>query len=215
MQLWLRQKLSLFFSVFPLKDAPYTAAYEELEVFAALHHYLEVAAGMAILPSLKILIPEFIKYAAGRLAYYYPPLLPTEMIVEKTKTGEIQKDLWIPLQDIHDGWEKSGEVGQEVYGAGLAFGIIPRQYFKVANWGGIVFINYPISNFRVGKDSVTFRLEGSDLLRAQMRLLGFSREVLTKISVEQKVKSSYKRVHSSRTGFYELAGAGMVRITRK
>lgn len=204
-----------FFSVFPLKDAPYTAAYEELEVFAALHHYLEVAAGMAILPSLKILIPEFIKYAAGRLAYYYPPLLPTEMIVEKTKTGEIQKDLWIPLEDIHDGWEKSGEVGQEVYGAGLAFGIIPRQYFKVGNWGGIVFINYPILNFRAGKDSVTFRLEGSDLLRAQMRLLGFSREVLTKISVEQKVKSSYKPVHSSRIGFYELAGAGMVRITRK
>ncbi|HMK07233.1 MAG TPA: hypothetical protein VK476_06865, partial [Flavobacterium sp.] len=29
-----------FFGVFPLNDAPYTAAYEELEVYAALHHYL-------------------------------------------------------------------------------------------------------------------------------------------------------------------------------
>ncbi|WP_333864044.1 hypothetical protein [Sphingobacterium sp.] len=201
-----------FFSVFPLKDAPYTAAYEELEVFAALHHYLEAAAGIAILPSLNILIPEFIKYATGRLAYYYPPLLPEEMIAEKTKTGEIQKDLWVPLEDIHDGWEKSGEVGQEVYGAGLAFGIIPRQYFKVGNLGGTVFINYPISNFRVGKNSITFRLEGSTLLRAQMSLLGFSKEIITKINVEQKVKSSYQSVRALRNGFYELAGAGIVRI---
>ena len=201
-----------FFSVFPLKDAPYTAAYEELEVFAALHHYLEAAAGIAILPSLKILIPEFIKYATGRLAYYYPPLLPEDMIAENTKTGEIQKDLWVPLEDIHDGWEKSGEVGQEVYGAGLAFGTIPRQYFKVENLGGIVFINYPISNFRIGKNSVTFRLEGSRLLRAQMTLLGFSKEILTKIHVEQKVNSSYNPVNELSIGLYELTGAGVVRI---
>ncbi|WP_312336738.1 hypothetical protein [Sphingobacterium sp.] len=201
-----------FFSVFPLKDAPYTAAYEELEVFAALHHYLEAAAGIAILPSLNILIPEFIKYATGRLAYYYPPLLPEEMIAQKTKTGEIQKDLWVPLEDIHDGWEKSGEVGQEVYGAGLAFGIIPRQYFKVGNLGGTVFINYPISNFRVGKNSITFRLEGSALLRAQMRLLDFSKEILTKIRVQQKVNSSYKPVNELSIGLYELIGDGIVRI---
>jgi len=202
-----------FFSIFPLKDAPYTAAYEELEVFAALHHYLEAAAGIAILPSLKILIHEFIKYAVGRLAYYYPPLLPTEMIAEKTKMGEIQKDLWVPLEDIHDGWEKSGEVGQEVYGAGLAFGIIPRQYFKMANLGGTVFVNYPISNFRIGKNSVTFRLEGSPLLKAQIRLLDFSKDIMTKISVEQKVKSSYQFVNELSTGLYELTGAGIVRIT--
>ncbi|WP_286736302.1 MULTISPECIES: hypothetical protein [Sphingobacterium] len=202
-----------FFSVFPLKDAPYAAAYEELEVFAALHHYLEAAADIEILPSLRILIPEFIKYATGRLAYYYPPLLPQEMIAEETKTGEVQKDLWIPLEDIHDGWEKSGEVGQEVYGAGLPFGIITRQYFKIDNLGGTVFINYPISNVRIGKNSVTFRLEGSALLRAHMRLLGFSKDNLKKIHIEQKVKSSYQSVLALGNGFYELVGAGRVRIS--
>ncbi len=202
-----------FFSVFPLKDAPYAAAYEELEVFAALHHYLEAAADIEILPSLRILIPEFIKYATGRLAYYYPPLLSQEMIAKETRTGEVQKDLWIPLEDIHDGWEKSGEVGQEVYGAGLAFGIIPRQYFKIDNLGGTVFINYPISNVRIGKNSVTFRLEGSALLRAHMRLLGFSKDNLKKIHVEQKVKSSYQSVRALGNGFYELVGAGRVRIS--
>ncbi|WP_411973651.1 hypothetical protein ACLCDV_10795 [Sphingobacterium sp. Lzh-3] len=217
-QLWDRnygygKNFPYFFSVFPLKDAPYAAAYEELEVFAALHHYLEAAADIEILPSLRILIPEFIKYATGRLAYYYPPLLSQEMIAKETRTGEVQKDLWIPLEDIYDGWEKSGEVGQEVYGAGLAFGIIPRQYFKIDNLGGTVFINYPISNVRIGKNSVTFRLEGSALLRAHMRLLGFSKDNLKKIHVEQKVKSSYQSVRALGNGFYELVGAGRVRIS--
>ena len=216
-QLWDRnygygKNFPYFFSVFPLKDAPYAAAYEELEVFAALHHYLEAAADIEILPSLRIFIPEFIKYATGRLAYYYPPLLSQEMIAKETRTGEVQKYLWIPLEDIHDGWEKSGEVGQEVYGAGLAFGIIPRQYFKIDNLGGTVFINYPISNVRI-KNSVTFRLEGSALLRAHMRLLGFSKDNLKKIHVEQKVKSSYQSARALGNGFYELVGAGRVRIS--
>jgi hypothetical protein len=202
-----------FFSVFPLTDAPYTAAYEELEVFAALHHYLEVAKDVKILPSLKILIPEFIKYAVGRLAYYYPPLLPSEMIAAKTKTGEVQQDLWIPLEDIHDGWEKSGEVGQEVYGAGLAFGIVPRQYFKLADLGGTLFINYPISNFRVNKNSITFQLEGSNMLSAEMRLVGLSKKTLSKVKVEQKIKSTYHHVNEQINGLYKLNGAGRIRIT--
>lgn len=201
-----------FFSVFPLNDAPYTAAYEEMEVFAALHHYLEVSAGIDILPSLKILIPEFIKYAVGRLAYYYPPLLPAEMISDKTKTGEVQKDLWVPLEDIHDGWEKSGEVGQEVYGAGIAFTIVPKQYFKLDILNGIMFINYPIANFRRLKNSITFHLEGSDSLKAQLKLLGLSKEILSKIKVEQKVKSTYKYVENLEDGVYELTGKGIVRI---
>lgn len=202
-----------FFAVFPLNDAPYTAAYEELEVFAALHHYLEVAKGMAILPSLKVLLPEFIKYAIGRLAYYYPPLLPDEMIADESKTGEIKKDLWVPLEDIHDGWEKSGSVGQEVYGAGLAFGIIPRQYFTIPELGAIVFVNYPITGFRVGKTSATFRLEGNSLLKAEMQLLMLSQTVLSTIKVKQKIKSTYREIKAINLGHFELDAAGMIKIS--
>lgn len=202
-----------FFAVFPLNDAPYTAAYEELEVFAALHHYLEVAKDIAILPSLKVLLPEFIKYAIGRLAYYYPPLLPDEMIADEIKTGEIKKDLWVPLEDIHDGWEKSGSVGQEVYGAGLAFGIIPRQYFTIPELGAIVFVNYPITGFRVGKNSATFHIEGSYLLKAEMQLLMLSQTVLSTIKVKQKNKSTYREIKAISLGHFELDAAGMIKIS--
>ncbi|RZL14937.1 MAG: hypothetical protein EOO89_15355, partial [Pedobacter sp.] len=51
-----------FFSLYPLNDAPYTAVYEEQEVFCALHDYLKHAQGVEILPSVRLLIAEFIRY---------------------------------------------------------------------------------------------------------------------------------------------------------
>ena len=165
------------------------------------------------MPSLKVLLPEFIKYAIGRLAYYYPPLLPDEMIADEIKTGEIKKDLWVPLEDIHDGWEKSGSVGQEVYGAGLAFGIIPRQYFTIPELGAIVFVNYPITGFRVGKNSATFHIEGSYLLKAEMQLLMLSQTVLSTIKVKQKNKSTYREIKAISLGHFELDAAGMIKIS--
>lgn len=201
-----------FFAVFPLNDAPYTAAYEELEVYAALHYYLKVAKGIEIPASLKILIPEFIKYATSRLAFYYPSELPEEMIAEEIKTGEIQQDLWIPLEDIHDGWEKSGEVGQEVYGAGLAFGILPRQYFRIEKLGALVFVDYPITNLRIGKNSITFHVEGHSQLKARMKLIGFPKAVLSKIKVEQKDKAAYQQLKAISTNTFELTGGRIVRI---
>lgn len=202
-----------FFAIYPLNDAPYTAAYEELEVFAALHHYLEAARGIEILPSLKILLPEFIKYATSRLAFYYPSMLPDEMIAGDIKTGEVQKDLWIPLEDIHDGWEKSGEVGQEVYGAGLAFGVIPRHFYRIEALKGTIFINYPATNFRLGKNSATFHLEGSPLLMAEMVLSGMPKAVLSKLGVEQKDRARYRPIKGSSSGIFKLAGKCTVRIT--
>ncbi|MGJ1411460.1 hypothetical protein ACR78Z_17485 [Sphingobacterium thalpophilum] len=200
-----------FFSVFPLNDAPYTAAYEELEVFAALHHYLEVTKDMEIPASLKVLIPEFIKYALGRLAYYYPALLPKEMIAEKAKTGEVQKDLWIPLEDIHDGWEKSGEVGQEVYGAGLAFGIIPRQYIRTKNSDLILFVDYPVSTIRNGKNTITFRIEGDPRLTSNIKVIQLSARKRN-LQVEQKTASSYQKVKATSPGEFIVKGSGTIRI---
>lgn len=202
-----------FFSVFPLNDAPYTAAYEEFEVYAALHHYMEVTDGIDILPSLKVLIPEFIKYAVSRLAFYYPPLLPPEMIAEEIKTGEVQKDLWVPLEDIHDGWEKSGEVGQEVYGAGISFGIVPRQYFMLKEFNATGFIDYPAVNFRFGKSSITFRLIGDPKFKASMKLFGLSKAEISIIKVEVKNKSKYDEIKVQDSNEFKFPGNSSIRIS--
>jgi hypothetical protein len=204
-----------FFSVFPLNDAPYTAAYEELEVYTALHHYLVMSDGIEILPALKILIPEFLKYAVGRLPFYYPSMLPQEMLVEDPKTGEIKKDLWIPLEDIHDGWEKSGEVGQEVYGAGFPFGVIPRQYFRLNANDVMGFIDYPAINLRSAKKQTTFHIVGIKDLKAKLVLTGPSKAALSKIKVEYKEKTSYRAVGPTgkSSNEYELPADTMVRIS--
>ncbi|KQR71189.1 hypothetical protein [Pedobacter sp. Leaf176] len=160
-----------FFGVFPLKDAPYTAAYEEQEVYSALHDYINEAEDIEILPSLRLLIAEFIRHMVGRVAYYYPPMLKSDMIADEIKTGEIDPKLWIALEDLHDGWEQSGEVGQEVYGAGIAFGIIPQQYYKIKNESFILFCDYPISNFQKRGKSASFITGGDERLSCRLMIL--------------------------------------------
>lgn len=161
-----------FFAVFPLNNAPYTAPYEEQEVYASLTEYLRDAEGIDILPSVRLLIAEFIRYTITRICYYYPPLLPKEMLSQEAKTGEIDPHLWIPLEDIHDGWEQSGEVGQEVYGAGIAFGIVPRQYFKVPGEDFMIYVDYPVFKFKVSKqNSLTLTIGGDNRLNCTFLIL--------------------------------------------
>lgn len=163
-----------FFAVFPLKDAPYTAAYEEQEVFAAFHEFLQEAEGVEeVLPSATLLLAECLRNIINRAAYYYPPMLPRDAIAQKkdVKTGEIDPNLWIALEDLQDGWNKSGQVGQEVYGAGVAFGIVPRQYHKVPEGGFMVFADYPAGNFRRMKNSLTFHLKGDSAMQCRIAVV--------------------------------------------
>ncbi len=173
-----------FFALFPLNDAPYTAAYEEQEVFAAMHNFLLYSNDLEILPSVNLLISEFLRYVVNRAPYYYPPNLPKEVLSEKVKTGQVDHKLWIAIEDIHDGWEQSGAVGQEVYGAGVAFGIIPRHFYKVPNENFMVFLDYPTARFKYSKTgSVSFDVKGDERLTCRMLILGRNKKKLPKISV--------------------------------
>ncbi|MXV16977.1 hypothetical protein [Hufsiella ginkgonis] len=157
-----------FFGVFPLNDAPYTAAYEEQEIFAALHDYLIQAQTVDLRPSVKLLLAEFIRFLVQRAMFYYPPNLPAEMLSEEVKMGEVDKNLWIALEDIYDGWEKSGQVGQEVYGAGVAFGIVPRHYHQVKDQQVLIYCDYPVSGFRSKGRKATFTTGGDRRLSCRM-----------------------------------------------
>jgi hypothetical protein len=198
-----------FFSIFPLNDAPYTAAYEELEVYAALSEYLIQAKDVDILPALKTLIPEFIKYAVGRIAYYYPPLLPKEMLSKEVKTGEIQADLWVPLEDLYNGWEQSGQVGQEVYGAGMAFGVVPRQYIKIDE-DFLIFIDYPNQYNKRGK-AITINLDGSKDMSCNLKIIKLgSRNIKMKVFQDRKTLSAFNE--SAKMHEYKVSGKGSVKI---
>ena len=191
MQLWdcnygYAKNYPTFFAVFPLADAPYTAAYEEQEVFAAMHDYIELAADEDLPASMSMLLAEFTRYIVQRAAYYYPPNLPKEMLSEEVKMGQVDPKLWIALEDIHDGWEKSGEVGQEVYGAGVAFGIVPRHYLKVPGEEFLIYCDYPTAKFSKKGKTVSFDVRGDNRLTCRMMIVKTDKHALPKFTVHQK-----------------------------
>ncbi|HEY4325084.1 MAG TPA: hypothetical protein VGN20_13895 [Mucilaginibacter sp.] len=176
-----------FFALFPLNDAPYTAVYEEQEVFCAFHDYLRHAEGQDILPSLRLLMAEYIRFLVERAVYYYPSMLPKKMLSDEVKTGEVDANLWIALEDMHDGWEKSGEVGQEVYGAGNAFGILPRHYMQVEERGFWIYTDYPTYGFSPKKHQPAhFKLAGDGRLNCRLMLVKSGKEKLPEFKITVK-----------------------------
>ncbi|SDF80426.1 hypothetical protein [Chitinophaga filiformis] len=172
----------LFFALFPLTNAPYIAVYEEQECFAAFHNFLALANDTPLLRSAALLIAEFIRHFVSRAVHYCPPVLPKEMLSEEAKTGEIAPHLWVALEDIHDGWEKSGVVGQEVYGAGLAFGIVPRHYFKSQEGDFMIFVDYPTADRSMG-NPIKLKVLGDKTLQCRLRILSLNGQPLTGFTV--------------------------------
>jgi hypothetical protein len=199
-----------FFSIFPLNDAPYTAAYEELEVYAALSEYMVQAKDVEILPALKTLLPEFIKYAVARIAYYYPAMLPKEMLSEEVKTGEIQPDLWVPLEDLYNGWEKSGQVGQEVYGAGMPFGVVPRQYIKIED-DFLLFIDYPIIGQKKRGKSITIHLDGDIAMCCNLKIIKLGdRKINMKVFQDKELLKAFHE--NANRHEYRVSGQSVIRV---
>ena len=198
-----------FFSLFPLNDAPYTAVYEEQEVFCALHDYLLLADGMEILPSVSLLIAEYLRYLVDRAVYYYPPMLPKEILADKAKIGELNPDLWIALEDMQDGWEKCGQVGQEVYGAGNAFGIVPRHYFKIPGHDFMIYCDYPLARFKIRKNRATFNILGDGRLCCKLMIIK-DKEKLPMIHIEPLANGKTTKAGHQ---LWELAGSQPVRIS--
>jgi len=213
------KNFTTFFGMYPLSDAPYTAAYEEQEVFAAMHNYLTEAEGLDILPSVRLLLAEFIKYIIHRVVYYFPPMLPKEMISDEVKTGEIDPNLWVALEDLQDGWQKSGQVGQEVYGAGIAFGIVPRQYFKIKEGGFMLFTDYPSANVRIKRDNtVTINIKGDTQLSCKVLIVPIEGQKLPKVIVSIGTgKKAMALVPAKKTGkenyiTYNVSGDSHIRV---
>lgn len=159
-----------FFGLFPLRDAPYLAPYEELEMLAKFHDYLKMG-GEAIRPSVRLLMAEYSKYALDRLWCYYPANLPQAALAEKSRNGHLDRSLSVPVEDLQDGWEKSGQVGQEIYGAGVSLVYTTRHYKKLDTSGVLLFCNYPILNFKLRRGRCTFETGGDSRLNTDVRLI--------------------------------------------
>ncbi|RFZ84102.1 hypothetical protein DYU05_00230 [Mucilaginibacter terrenus] len=207
---------SSFFAMFPLQNAPYTAVYEEQEVFCALHDFLRHAEDVEeLLPSIRLLLAEYIRYLVSRAVYYYPPMLPKEVLADKPKIGELTPHLWIALEDMQDGWEKCGQVGQEVYGAGNAFGILPRHYMRVKDEDFMICVDYPTSGFSpVKKNPVSFTVLGDKRLTCRLMIIKGEKK-LPKLSVAIKGKKHVFEGKPTKDGNieYQIPGNTSLKIS--
>ncbi len=164
-----------FFGMFPLNDAPYLAAYEELEAQAKFHDYLPLA-GEHLRPSLRLLQSEYQKFALDRAWFYYPDTLPKGVLAETWRNGTVERALSIPLEDMQDGFAESGQVGQEVYGAGLPFVYVSRHYADAVAADCMVFCDYPMYDASVrtgenGRQIVDWRADGDPRLSCELRVI--------------------------------------------
>ena len=165
-----------FLAAIPIKNAPYIASYEEQEVCATFATLLSESADDEVLPSVTLLLSEFIRHLADRAWYSYPRNVPAEMLPDRPKTGELARDLWIPLEGMSDGWEKSGAVGQEVYGAGLALGVVVRHYHPVNDGKWIIYSQSPVSGpTMIGKSELAFTVLGDPRIESRVRIFGAGR----------------------------------------
>ncbi|MEL1244996.1 hypothetical protein AAEO56_12030 [Flavobacterium sp. DGU11] len=206
-----------FFGVFPLNDAPYKAAYEEMEVYAALNDYIKEAAEIKapILPSLYVLLPEFVKYSVSRLTCYYPILLPPDILSKEIKTGEVEPKLWIPVEDLYDGWQQHGQVGQEVYGAGVGFGIVPRQYIKIEDEDFLIYTDYPVlQKLNLKQKTLTLQFIGTDTFQSRLLIINPDKDKnkVPVASMSQKTKDSVMKPERASREEVEYSVAGNAKI---
>ena len=207
------KNLPTFFALFPLSNAPYTAVYEEQEVFCAFHDYLQHGKGEDILPSVRLLLNEFIRFLIHRAVYYYPPMLPDEMLADCTKTGELDRTLWIALEDLHDGWGKSGQVGQEVYGAGNAFGIVPRHYYKIPGESFMIFTEYPASKIIKKASGIYINLMGDERITCKLSIIPAENKRIPATTVMVKGEELKQSINSLSYREYEVAGNAKIKIS--
>ncbi|AOM78872.1 hypothetical protein [Pedobacter steynii] len=204
-----------FFFLYPLNDAPYTAVYEEQEVFCAFHDYLKHAEGVDILPSVKLLVAEFIRFLIDRAVYYYPTMLPKDMLEENPKMGEIDPRLWIALEDLQDGWLKSGTVGQEVYGAGNVFGILPRHYLQIPGLPFLIYTDYPTSGFSAVKGkNIQFKVLGDDRLNCRLMLIKTAKKKIPEFNIQVKGQKEPLKAKPAPLGNleYSIPGGSIITI---
>jgi hypothetical protein len=103
------------------------------------------------------LVAEFIKHTLLTIPWSLPPFLPDGAATENPSAYETVSEndlsLYIPLEDLRDGWDLSGVIGQEVYGAGMAPSMAAISLSEIAP-GVIVYSGYPLVDIQGMK--VTF-----------------------------------------------------------
>jgi hypothetical protein len=138
---------SNFFGLGPTQRSGVITAKEQYEAWIYLSEFLRRAHGR-IDPSVEKLLTEFCYHSLLTLANSLPPRLPAGLATQhpaaypSVPTNRL--DLYIPLEDMRDGQNQWGAIGQEVYGAGMAPTLAALAYVDLAP-GLTLYSGYPLA----------------------------------------------------------------------
>jgi hypothetical protein len=145
-----------FFGLNPTQQSAVITAKEQYEAWVYLTETLQRTHG-ELDPTVEKLVAEFVKHTLLTVPFSLPPFLPpgaaTEHPAAYETVTENDLSLFIPLEDLRDGWDVSGAIGQEVYGAGMAPTMAALSLVEVAP-GLVVYSGYPV--VKVEGTTVTF-----------------------------------------------------------
>ena len=182
-----------------LQDASYMAIYECFDSFAAFERYLD-DSGPDLEPAARMLIAEYCKYALDRAWYYYPDVLPPEVLSPKQReaNGHIDRKLSFPLEDLYPDGQPAGQVGQEIYGAGAAFVFATRAFHHVEGAPFRLYCDHLVRSMeRTGDHSLTVTLDGGEKCTAGLSLVRLKRRKLGKVKVKTSGGDPLRAHHTS------------------
>ena len=161
-----------FFGSFPLHDAPYLAAYEEAEMVAIIHELFAEGADR-MRASARLLLAEYLRHAQDRSWMYFPGHQSPDALSPTQRVGRLEPLVAIPVEDLTDGWQQSGQVGQEVYGSALAFVAATRHFRPLPGTHLRFHCDYPLTDFTAtGRPgALRLRLTGDARGMATIRLI--------------------------------------------
>jgi hypothetical protein len=150
-----------FFGLSPMARSAVITPKEQYEAWLYLREYLTLAHDLD--PAIEGLVAGFLEHTLTTLPYTLPPLLPAGVATDSPTTyptvAENALELYIPLEDLRDGWSVAGVIGQEVYGAGMAPTLAALAYQEVAP-GVVVYSGPPVVEAVEDGDAVLVALGG-------------------------------------------------------
>ncbi|MGF7156000.1 hypothetical protein [Novosphingobium gossypii] len=160
-----------FMGVTCLQDAPYMAAYECFDSYAAFERYLDYG-GPDLISGARLLVNEFCRHALDRAWFYYVDALPKEGVATEIRNGHIDPGLNFPLEDLYPDGQKAGQVGQEIYGAGAAMVYATRALHRIDDAPFLLFCDsFVRAIHRLDKRTLNLRIDGHETTRVRLALL--------------------------------------------
>jgi hypothetical protein len=156
------------------------------------------------------LMTEYIRYALDRCWFYYPSELPADQLSEEVRNGEIDRKLAIPLEDLYSEWQKPGAVGQEIYGAGMAFKLLTRSHHRIKGVPFVIYCDYPLREIAAEARGVSFRIIGEPDFTCRLRLLKAGRKRPSVTAIDGATARPLQR--KDHTGDSEYVGRGNMTV---